>query len=224
MRLSPCGSAATRWPRRAVQDAQGPFGDNFEVIELDSSPGNSGGFGRMAHSVLTLGPGRRGSRPTRPASGWWSSSKSAWGNRIAGPDGSTVVSPRRVAVRSSSCGSKRFRRLPSRIVGVLHLDSLEDREIHRIVVTIGIISTGPSTMPKNPNIAMPENTDSSISAGSSRFALGTKSVAGSLSTLVMPKTWNSTMNRPPATLPKASARCRTGSSRCRCPAGSPTVQ
>jgi dienelactone hydrolase len=30
------------------------LGDNFEVIELDSSPGNSGGFGRMAHSVLTL--------------------------------------------------------------------------------------------------------------------------------------------------------------------------
>jgi hypothetical protein len=30
------------------------LGDNFEAIELDSSPGNSGGFGRMAHSVLTL--------------------------------------------------------------------------------------------------------------------------------------------------------------------------
>lgn len=30
------------------------LGDAFEVIELDSSPGNSGGFGRMAHSVLTL--------------------------------------------------------------------------------------------------------------------------------------------------------------------------
>jgi dienelactone hydrolase len=29
------------------------LGDAFEVIELDSSPGNSGGFGRMAHSVLT---------------------------------------------------------------------------------------------------------------------------------------------------------------------------
>ena len=30
------------------------LGDNFEVIELDSSPGNAGGFGRIAHSVLTL--------------------------------------------------------------------------------------------------------------------------------------------------------------------------
>lgn len=30
------------------------LGDNFEAIELDSSPGNPGGFGRMAHSVLTL--------------------------------------------------------------------------------------------------------------------------------------------------------------------------
>jgi len=30
------------------------LGDAFEVIEIDSSPGNPGGFGRMAHSVLTL--------------------------------------------------------------------------------------------------------------------------------------------------------------------------
>lgn len=30
------------------------LGDNFEVIEIDSAPGNAGGFGRMAHSVLTL--------------------------------------------------------------------------------------------------------------------------------------------------------------------------
>jgi len=29
------------------------LGDAFEVIEIDSSPGNAGGFGRMAHSVLT---------------------------------------------------------------------------------------------------------------------------------------------------------------------------
>jgi dienelactone hydrolase len=29
------------------------LGDAFEVIEIDSSTGNSGGFGRMAHSVLT---------------------------------------------------------------------------------------------------------------------------------------------------------------------------
>jgi dienelactone hydrolase len=30
------------------------LGDAFEVIEIDSRPGNKGGFGRMAHSVLTL--------------------------------------------------------------------------------------------------------------------------------------------------------------------------
>ncbi len=29
------------------------LGDAFEVIEIDSRPGNQGGFGRMAHSVLT---------------------------------------------------------------------------------------------------------------------------------------------------------------------------
>ena len=30
------------------------LGNAFEVIEIDSSPGNAGGFGRTAHSVLTL--------------------------------------------------------------------------------------------------------------------------------------------------------------------------
>lgn len=30
------------------------LGDAFEVIEIDSKPGNAHGFGRMAHSVLTL--------------------------------------------------------------------------------------------------------------------------------------------------------------------------
>lgn len=30
------------------------LGDNFEVIEIDSGRGNPGGFGRAAHSVLTL--------------------------------------------------------------------------------------------------------------------------------------------------------------------------
>lgn len=29
------------------------LGDAFEVIEIDSRPGNQGGFGKMAHSVLT---------------------------------------------------------------------------------------------------------------------------------------------------------------------------
>jgi hypothetical protein len=30
------------------------LGDAFEVIEIDSGPGNEHGFGRAAHSVLTL--------------------------------------------------------------------------------------------------------------------------------------------------------------------------
>ncbi|MEI7717286.1 MAG: dienelactone hydrolase, partial [Mycobacterium sp.] len=29
------------------------LGDAFEIIEIDSGPGNAGGFGAMAHSVLT---------------------------------------------------------------------------------------------------------------------------------------------------------------------------
>jgi hypothetical protein len=29
------------------------LGDAFEVIKIDSRPGNVGGFGKMAHSVLT---------------------------------------------------------------------------------------------------------------------------------------------------------------------------
>jgi dienelactone hydrolase len=29
------------------------LGDAFEVIEIDSGPGNEHGFGKMAHSVLT---------------------------------------------------------------------------------------------------------------------------------------------------------------------------
>lgn len=41
-------------PRERFQTLKDRLGDAFEVIELDSSPGNAGGFGRMAHSVLTL--------------------------------------------------------------------------------------------------------------------------------------------------------------------------
>jgi dienelactone hydrolase len=41
-------------PAERFKTLKDRLGDNFEVIELDSSPGNSGGFGRMAHSVLTL--------------------------------------------------------------------------------------------------------------------------------------------------------------------------
>ncbi len=46
-----------------------------------------------------------------------------------------------------------------------------------MVVTMMIISTGPMMIPQNPNMAMPENTASSMSAGSSRAALGTNNRA-----------------------------------------------
>ena len=41
-------------PAERFKTLKDRLGDKFEVIELDSSPGNAGGFGRMAHSVLTL--------------------------------------------------------------------------------------------------------------------------------------------------------------------------
>jgi len=41
-------------PGERFQTLKDRLGDAFEVIEIDSSPGNPGGFGRMAHSVLTL--------------------------------------------------------------------------------------------------------------------------------------------------------------------------
>lgn len=41
-------------PGERFQTLKDRLGDAFEVIEIDSSPGNAGGFGRMAHSVLTL--------------------------------------------------------------------------------------------------------------------------------------------------------------------------
>jgi dienelactone hydrolase len=41
-------------PAERFKTLKDRLGDAFEVIELDSSPGNEGGFGRLAHSVLTL--------------------------------------------------------------------------------------------------------------------------------------------------------------------------
>ncbi len=41
-------------PAERFKTLKDRLGDNFEVIEIDSSPGNPDGFGRMAHSVLTL--------------------------------------------------------------------------------------------------------------------------------------------------------------------------
>ena len=41
-------------PAERFRTLKDRLGDAFEVIEIDSSSGNPGGFGRMAHSVLTL--------------------------------------------------------------------------------------------------------------------------------------------------------------------------
>jgi len=41
-------------PGERFQTLRDRLGDAFEVIEIDSGPGNSGGFSRAAHSVLTL--------------------------------------------------------------------------------------------------------------------------------------------------------------------------
>jgi dienelactone hydrolase len=41
-------------PAERFKTLKDRLGDAFEVIELDSSRGNAHGFGRMAHSVLTL--------------------------------------------------------------------------------------------------------------------------------------------------------------------------
>ena len=40
-------------PRERFVTLKERLGDAFEVIEIDSRPGNEGGFGKMAHSVLT---------------------------------------------------------------------------------------------------------------------------------------------------------------------------
>jgi dienelactone hydrolase len=40
-------------PRERFTALRERLGDAFEVIEIDSGPGNEGGFGKMAHSVLT---------------------------------------------------------------------------------------------------------------------------------------------------------------------------
>ncbi|WP_030149149.1 dienelactone hydrolase family protein [Mycetocola saprophilus] len=51
-------------PRERFATIAAALGDAFEVIELDSSPGNPGGFSRGAHSVLT---GEVRERPGHPA-------------------------------------------------------------------------------------------------------------------------------------------------------------
>jgi dienelactone hydrolase len=46
-------SADKMSPRERFMALKERLGDAFEVIEIDSGPGNEGGFGKMAHSVLT---------------------------------------------------------------------------------------------------------------------------------------------------------------------------
>jgi dienelactone hydrolase len=46
-------SADKMSPRERFAALKERLGDAFEVIEIDSGPGNEGGFGKMAHSVLT---------------------------------------------------------------------------------------------------------------------------------------------------------------------------
>jgi dienelactone hydrolase len=46
-------SGDTAAPADRFATLRGQLGEAFEVIELDSGPGNPGGFGRRAHSVLT---------------------------------------------------------------------------------------------------------------------------------------------------------------------------
>ncbi len=41
-------------PKERFAGLKQKFGDRFEAIEIDSSPGNAYGFGKMAHSVLTM--------------------------------------------------------------------------------------------------------------------------------------------------------------------------
>lgn len=51
-------------PRARFETVRRALGGAFEVLELDSSPGNAGGFRRTAHSVLT---GEVRERPGQPA-------------------------------------------------------------------------------------------------------------------------------------------------------------
>ena len=55
-------SADQMVPGERFKTLKDRLGDAFQVIQIDSGPGIAGGFGRMAHSVLT-GGGPRGGRP-----------------------------------------------------------------------------------------------------------------------------------------------------------------
>jgi dienelactone hydrolase len=54
-------------PRARFETLRRRLGDAFEVIELDSAPGNPGGFARSAHSVLTNEVRERAGHPALEA-------------------------------------------------------------------------------------------------------------------------------------------------------------
>ena len=82
-----------------------------------------------------------------------------------------------------------------------------------------IISTGPSTMPQNPNMDSPANTASSISAGCRWALLGTSSGRSTLSMLVVTTRWNTTTKTPPNTLPNNAIPMPSGMARIPLPSG-----
>jgi dienelactone hydrolase len=60
-------SADSGSPAERFQALRREFGDAFEGIEIDSSPGNPYGIGKRAHSVLTVGLVDEPGHPTRAA-------------------------------------------------------------------------------------------------------------------------------------------------------------
>ena len=54
-------------PKARFDNLKTKLGDRFEAIEIDSSPGNEHGFGKMAHSVTTMEYRDQSGFPTRDA-------------------------------------------------------------------------------------------------------------------------------------------------------------
>ena len=60
-------SADSGSPAERFQTLRREFGDAFEGIEIDSSPGNPQGIGKRAHAVLTVDLVDEPGHPTRAA-------------------------------------------------------------------------------------------------------------------------------------------------------------
>jgi hypothetical protein len=54
-------------PPERFERLRNELGDGFEAVEIDSSPGNPHGIGRMAHSVVTNDLVDEEGHPTRDA-------------------------------------------------------------------------------------------------------------------------------------------------------------